>query len=98
VTLSATNICPSCTPRRHDPFGRSGTPNGGHGVDFPEIVGGGAHAESDDRDTGHKGETMIDWDSETWGGGVTYAADGSWLGDKQSPGNTHRQSSSRDDD
>ena len=26
---------------------------------------------------------MIDWDSETWGGGVTYAADGSWLGDKQ---------------
>jgi hypothetical protein len=26
---------------------------------------------------------MIDWDSATWGGGVTYAADGSWLGDKQ---------------
>lgn len=26
---------------------------------------------------------MIDWDSDTWGGGVTYAADGSWLGDKQ---------------
>jgi hypothetical protein len=26
---------------------------------------------------------MIDWDSESWGGGVTYAADGSWLGDKQ---------------
>jgi hypothetical protein len=49
-------------------------------------------------DDGHKGDTMIDWDSETWGGGVTYAADGSWLGDKQSPGNTHRQSSSRDDD
>jgi len=24
---------------------------------------------------------MIDWDSESWGGGVTYAADGSWLGD-----------------
>ncbi len=33
--------------------------------------------------TGHKGDGMIDWDSETWGGGVTYAADGSWLGDKQ---------------
>jgi hypothetical protein len=41
---------------------------------------------------------MIDWDSETWGGGVTYAADGSWLGDKQTPANTHRQPASRDDD
>jgi len=37
---------------------------------------------------------MIDWDSETWGGGVTYAADGSWLGDKQG----HGQPPSRDDD
>lgn len=39
---------------------------------------------------------MIDWDSETWGGGVTYAADGSWLGDKQAQ--PHRQPPSRDDD
>ena len=37
---------------------------------------------------------MIDWDSATWGGGVTYAADGSWLGDKQAL----RQPSSGDDD
>jgi hypothetical protein len=37
---------------------------------------------------------MIDWDSATWGGGVTYAADGSWLGDKQS----HRQPPSTKDD
>jgi hypothetical protein len=32
---------------------------------------------------------MIDWDSETWGGGVTYAADGSWLGDKQTEPHGH---------
>ena len=38
---------------------------------------------------------MIDWDSETWGGGVTYAADGSWLGDKQT---AHRQPPARKDD
>lgn len=25
---------------------------------------------------------MIDWDSETWGGGVHYAANGSWVTDK----------------
>jgi hypothetical protein len=25
---------------------------------------------------------MIDWDSDTWGGGVTYAANGSWVPDK----------------
>jgi len=25
---------------------------------------------------------MIDWDSEEWGGGVTYAANGSWVVDK----------------
>lgn len=25
---------------------------------------------------------MIDWNSETWGGGVTYAANGSWVEDK----------------
>jgi hypothetical protein len=25
---------------------------------------------------------MIDWNSDSWGGGVTYAADGSWVGDK----------------
>jgi hypothetical protein len=31
---------------------------------------------------GSKGRTMIDWDSETWGNGVTFAADGSWVTDK----------------
>jgi hypothetical protein len=25
---------------------------------------------------------MIDWNSEDWGGGVTYAANGSWVTDK----------------
>jgi hypothetical protein len=25
---------------------------------------------------------MIDWDSEDWGGRVTYAANGSWVPDK----------------
>ena len=25
---------------------------------------------------------MIDWDSENWGNGVTYAANGSWVVDK----------------
>lgn len=25
---------------------------------------------------------MIDWDSETWGGGVTFAANGSWVTDE----------------
>lgn len=24
---------------------------------------------------------MIDWDSEDWGGGVTYASNGSWVVD-----------------
>ena len=26
--------------------------------------------------------TMIDWESETWGGGVTLAENGSWVGDR----------------
>ncbi|MCW2785486.1 MAG: hypothetical protein JWP74_2003 [Marmoricola sp.] len=25
---------------------------------------------------------MIEWESPTWGGGVTYAANGSWVKDK----------------
>jgi hypothetical protein len=25
---------------------------------------------------------MIDWSSDDWGGGVTYAANGSWVNDK----------------
>ena len=25
---------------------------------------------------------MIDWNSENWGGGVTFAANGSWVTDK----------------
>jgi hypothetical protein len=50
--------------------------------------------EADDR-TVHEGDLMIDWDSETWGGGVTYAADGSWLGDKQ-PRPVQEQSSNDD--
>ena len=29
-----------------------------------------------------KGKTMIDWNSETWGNGVTYADNGSWVSDK----------------
>jgi hypothetical protein len=36
---------------------------------------------------------MIDWDSETWGGGVTYAADGSWLEDMQTDRQTHDEDS-----
>ena len=31
---------------------------------------------------------MIDWDSENWGGGVTYAANGSWVADKHGDDNT----------
>jgi hypothetical protein len=27
---------------------------------------------------------MIDWDSTDWGGGVTLAANGSWVADKHS--------------
>jgi len=27
-------------------------------------------------------KAMIDWNSESWGGGVTYASDGSWVADK----------------
>ena len=50
--------------------------------------------EVDDR-TVHEGDLMIDWDSENWGGGVTYAADGSWLGDKQ-PRPVQEQSSKDD--
>lgn len=46
----------------------------------------------------HEGETMIDWDSDTWGGGVTYAADGSWLGDKQAAHTQARRQSTKDDD
>ena len=29
-----------------------------------------------------KGTVMIDWDSENWGNGVHFAADGSWVTDK----------------
>ena len=29
-----------------------------------------------------KGRPMIDWDSDNWGNGVTYAANGSWVTDK----------------
>jgi hypothetical protein len=29
-----------------------------------------------------KGTIMIDWDSENWGNGVHFAADGSWVTDK----------------
>jgi hypothetical protein len=50
---------------------------------FAEIVGAGVHAEVIDRSHKIARDVMIDWDSEDWGGGVTYAADGSWLGDKQ---------------
>ena len=28
------------------------------------------------------GKTMIDWDADDWGNGVTYAADGSWVLDR----------------
>jgi hypothetical protein len=50
-------------------------------ADFPEIVGARAHA-GDIEPITHPGSfVMIDWDSEDWGGGVTYAADGSWLED-----------------
>ncbi len=31
---------------------------------------------------------MIDWDSATWGGGVTEAADGSWVADRHTEGST----------
>jgi hypothetical protein len=31
---------------------------------------------------GTRGKTMIDWDSEGWGNRITFAADGSWVGDK----------------
>jgi hypothetical protein len=42
-----------------------------------------------------RGEQMIDWDSETWGGGVTYAADGSWLEDKHAEGQPDEDAWSR---
>ena len=42
-----------------------------------------------------QGEPMIDWDSETWGGGVTYAADGSWLEDKHAEGQPDEDAWSR---
>ena len=29
-----------------------------------------------------RGNTMIDWDSDNWGNGVHFAADGSWVTDK----------------
>lgn len=32
-----------------------------------------------------RGETMIDWDSDTWGGTVHLASNGSWVDD------THRR-------
>jgi hypothetical protein len=31
---------------------------------------------------------MIDWDSDTWGNGVTYAANGSWVTDKHGSDDT----------
>jgi hypothetical protein len=31
---------------------------------------------------------MIDWNSENWGGGVTYASDGSWVADKHTDDST----------
>lgn len=34
---------------------------------------------------------MIEWGSPTWGGGVTYAANGSWVADR------HDQDQSDDD-
>jgi hypothetical protein len=34
---------------------------------------------------GRKVVTMIDWDSENWGGTVHLAANGSWVRDKQRP-------------
>lgn len=71
-----------------------GAPNRRHSPISPKLS---AHERTLETSTGHtgdEGDTMIDWDSETWGGGVTYAADGSWLGDKQA----HRQPTSGDDD
>ena len=34
-------------------------------------------------EAGSKGRPMIDWDSDNWGNGVTYAANGSWVTDQQ---------------
>jgi hypothetical protein len=33
---------------------------------------------------------MIDWESETWGGGVHYAANGSWVTDKHGDDSTQQ--------
>lgn len=63
-------------------------------MDFREIVGAEAHAGEVAVTAAAEGVTMIDWDSATWGGGVTYAADGSWLGDKQA----HREPPPEKDD
>jgi hypothetical protein len=42
-----------------------------------------AGADTDWKSHNKTGDTvMIDWDSETWGGGVTLADNGSWVGDK----------------
>jgi hypothetical protein len=44
-------------------------------------------ADSEEHETqrGRKVVTMIDWDSENWGGTVHLAANGSWVRDKQRP-------------
>jgi hypothetical protein len=33
---------------------------------------------------------MIDWDSPTWGGGVHYASNGSWVPDAHDDSEAHR--------
>ena len=42
----------------------------------------GRSLESVSGDSWKEVNTMIDWDSDTWGGGVHYAANGSWVADK----------------
>jgi hypothetical protein len=44
--------------------------------------------ESGSRRQPPRGKTMIDWDSDTWGNGVTYAANGSWVTDKHGSDDT----------
>jgi hypothetical protein len=38
---------------------------------------------------------MIDWASETWGGGVHFAANGSWVNDKHGDDNGSRPATRR---
>jgi hypothetical protein len=33
---------------------------------------------------------MIDWDSDTWGGRVHYASDGSWVADNRADEGEHQ--------